>query len=351
MNDDYFVDDPSRQPNDWEAYFWREPLVELRDTFIGACSRFSVNPSLVLALMDMRSGIITHPSVTALTKPFGQISYQTGFLDQMDDVLVQLASDYYNILEQQRLEFSTKHSLEVHKTAATQALERLFAAVGEWPEEQLDKLFETHEALFGRPMATPEYEAFYSAMVTNKNARPRMQMPWQLGVTGWSSGGTHANNGASGAFSALDFARRPWPSWGGRMDPIHAAHDGVAERVTSCGLRVTHSSGWGTFYYHLAQVAVREGQTIRRNDRLGVYANTLSQATCNGGSSTGPHVHFALLSRGTFVSLQDARLSNYQVNTGRDHYDSNCERFFYRNHNDGGARVCAWRDLTAFTPR
>ena len=96
---------------------------------------------------------------------------------------------------------------------------------------------------------------------------------WVIGCT-W-------NNGCSGGYhgyDAIDIARNPSGSIGG--DPIYAAGRGVVHiisRSTACGgsgtianhVQVDHGGGQTSEYYHLATIAVSEGQTVDENTVLG----------------------------------------------------------------------------------
>lgn len=92
----------------------------------------------------------------------------------------------------------------------------------------------------------------------------------------------------------------------------------------------------------MSNVNVYNGQQVSANTHLGKYASNKSQALCEGGSSTGPHLHFSLLKNGAYHSLNNVSLSNYVVSTGRYSYDNNCSYFYY---NKNGSRVCAWNAM------
>ena len=77
---------------------------------------------------------------------------------------------------------------------------------------------------------------------------------------------------------------------------------------------------------------------------IGTYAGNRNEALCEGGSSTGPHLHFSLLYNGVFQSLQGQKLSSYAVNVGASNYDDNCNRFWLY-HQRNGQRYCAWQPL------
>jgi hypothetical protein len=75
------------------------------------------------------------------------------------------------------------------------------------------------------------------------------------------------------------------------LDPIVAVADGkviFAEWGGGYGnlVIVEHEGGWRSYYAHLAEFAVEEGQTVRQGELLGGAGTT--------GYSTGPHLHFEL---------------------------------------------------------
>lgn len=56
----------------------------------------------------------------------------------------------------------------------------------------------------------------------------------------------------------------------------------------ACYVRIKHSSGWQTLYYHLksGSVCVSVGQTVKRGQKLGIMGAT--------GQATGVHLHFQI---------------------------------------------------------
>jgi hypothetical protein len=82
-----------------------------------------------------------------------------------------------------------------------------------------------------------------------------------------------------------------------------------------------HSGGWETTYYHIENIQNFSG-TINQNEKIGVIANTLAEAICSGGSSTGPHVHFNLKHNGALVAINGTPLSGWYVHAGRWNYDT-----------------------------
>jgi len=68
-----------------------------------------------------------------------------------------------------------------------------------------------------------------------------------------------------------------------------------AEREGRHGNTVTLSHGYGTrtVYGHLDKLKVKTGQTVRRGDVIGWVGNT--------GLSTGPHLHYEVEIKGSYV--------------------------------------------------
>src|SRR5262249_57476064 len=49
-------------------------------------------------------------------------------------------------------------------------------------------------------------------------------------------------------------------------------------------VEIAHSTGYMTVYGHLDEVLVKEGQRVRRGEKVGLVGST--------GRSTGPHLHY-----------------------------------------------------------
>ena len=58
-------------------------------------------------------------------------------------------------------------------------------------------------------------------------------------------------------------------------------------------VQVTHADGTVTLYAHLSEINVRQGDTVVRGQQIGRVGST--------GNSSGPHLHFEVLSNGSKV--------------------------------------------------
>jgi murein DD-endopeptidase MepM/ murein hydrolase activator NlpD len=76
--------------------------------------------------------------------------------------------------------------------------------------------------------------------------------------------------------------------------PVLAAADGTVLRVGRQSLAgkliaVGHADDLATVYYHLSEIRVVPGQTVRRGEVIGLAGNT--------GNATTPHLHFGVCHR------------------------------------------------------
>lgn len=76
--------------------------------------------------------------------------------------------------------------------------------------------------------------------------------------------------------------------------PVHATADGVVVEVgNSPGygrtIVIQHPSGFMTLYAHLSSIKVKEGDRVKRHSVIGGIGST--------GRSTGPHLHYEVLSK------------------------------------------------------
>lgn len=100
-----------------------------------------------------------------------------------------------------------------------------------------------------------------------------------------SSAGIHSDDGSTGVKNAIDLN----PS----DDVVRAPLDGTV-RLQHCDggdwVTIDHAGGWRTGYYHLVNIVVLDGQSVRQGDVLGDVGDALP---C-GGSASGAHLHFTL---------------------------------------------------------
>ncbi|MBQ7898656.1 MAG: M23 family metallopeptidase [Bacteroidales bacterium] len=99
--------------------------------------------------------------------------------------------------------------------------------------------------------------------------------------------------GRSKRHTGVDFAMKPG-------NPIYSTGDGVVESVKfelfGYGNQVVidHGFGYKTRYAHLKSVGVAEGMKVKRGECIGLSGNS--------GRSSGPHLHYEVLYKGSHVN-------------------------------------------------
>ena len=99
--------------------------------------------------------------------------------------------------------------------------------------------------------------------------------------------------GRSKRHTGVDFAMKPG-------NPIYSTGDGVVESVKfelfgyGNQVVINHGFGYKTRYAHLKSVGVAEGMKVKRGECIGLSGNS--------GRSSGPHLHYEVLYRGSHVN-------------------------------------------------
>ncbi|EOW2059895.1 elastinolytic metalloprotease LasA [Pseudomonas aeruginosa] len=354
LNDELFLYGRDAEAFDLEAYLaLNAPALRDKSEYLEHWSGYySINPKVLLTLMVMQSGPLGAPDERALAAPLGRLSAKRGFDAQVRDVLQQLSRRYYGFEEYQLRQAAARKAVgEDGLNAASAALLGLLREGAKASAVQggnpLGAYAQTFQRLFGTPAAEllqPRNRVARQLQAKAALAPPSnlMQLPRRQGYS-WQPNGAHSNSGSGYPYSSFD-ASYDWPRWGSATYSVVAAHAGTVRVLSRCQVRVTHPSGWATNYYHMDQIQVSNGQQVSADTKLGVYASNINTALCEGGSSTGPHLHFSLLYNGAFVSLQGASFGPYRINVGTSNYDNDCRRYYFYNQS-AGTTHCAFRPL------
>ncbi len=145
------------------------------------------------------------------------------------------------------------------------------------------------------------------------------QLPWDQGLA-WMAidgldNGTRRPLNSSHQFTvggAIDFAPRKDMRVGENTSNfwVTAAAAGTVIEKSFCHLKIRHDNSWITEYQFLANVQVKLGDTVFRNQRLGVIANGSTQKFCPGSQDINiPHLHFMLR-----PTLQNATFAGWKIN-------------------------------------
>jgi murein DD-endopeptidase MepM/ murein hydrolase activator NlpD len=263
----------------------------------------SINPRLLLALLDYEARWVRGKpeSQFRMDYPMGQENYRNkGMFGQMTWALNQLSIGYYGWRKGEiaHLTFKDGLSLRLDPTlnAGTVAVMTLFSrhhTLNEWLRimDENSGFPAFYRDMFGDPWVRAEALGSFFPPAFKQ---PYMTLPFEPGSTWAYTGGPHSAWGTDGPLAAVDFAPRNetpgcfvTPTWVLAITPglVVRSENGLV--VVDMDGDGSEQTGWNILYLHIAnkdRVAV--GQWVDQNGLIG-------HASCEGGISTGTHVHIA----------------------------------------------------------
>jgi murein DD-endopeptidase MepM/ murein hydrolase activator NlpD len=269
---------------------------------------YSISPRLLLAVAEYLGDALTRPVLpqSARTYPLGfrSTQYQT-FYRQLLYTANQLNQGYYGWREGTLLEFElqdgTVERPDPWQNAATVALQYYFSKI--MPAEQYHTAISengfaaTYFELFGDPWAQDEPH------IPGSLEQPGLLLPIPAGETWAYTGGPHNAWGSGPSFSAVDFAPSTTQTGCYYSDAwTTAMADGVVARsepgflILDLDMDGDERTGWAIFYMHIAgRDLIPAGTVVSAGDPLG-------HPSCEGGTSTGTHIHVARKYNGEWVA-------------------------------------------------
>ena len=158
--------------------------------------------------------------------------------------------------------------------------------------------YAVYERLFGFPFAFS-----IEPLVPENITQPELMLPFAAGDTWYFTGGPHVGWGTGSAYAGIDFAP-PGEEFGcyESKTPVVAAADGMVVRSGN-GVVVQdldgdgrEQTGWSLLYLHIASEGrAAAGTYLRQGDLIGY-------PSCEGGFSTGTHLHLARRYNGVWIS-------------------------------------------------
>jgi murein DD-endopeptidase MepM/ murein hydrolase activator NlpD len=272
-------------------------------------SEYSVNPRLLLALLEWRSGWVTqrNPAQSTRDYPMGYVeTNHKGLYMQLGWTANKLNRGYYAWKNYGISYLICKDGslimLSPTVNAGTVGVQYLLASLlplNEWQQAVSENgLFSTFTSLFMLP-----FDLAIEPNIPSNITQPELHLPFESGVAWSFTGGPHAGWGDGSAWSALDFAP-PGTLFGcySSNEWVTAAADGliirakdgeVVQDLNGDGLEQT---GWTILYMHIeSRDRVSAGTYVNAGDRIG-------HASCEGGVSNGTHVHIARRYNGEWIS-------------------------------------------------
>jgi LysM repeat protein len=298
---------------------------------------FSVNPRLLLALIEHQGGWVTDPDPPKKSKkyPIGlQNPSKDGLFFQLSWAADELNRGYYlwrvNGIGSWVLGDGTVLLADATVNAGTAGVQNLYTSLYDnqdaWEQAVSEEgLYTTFTEMFGFPFG-------YSIdpLVTPELTQPNMQLPFENGVDWAFTGGPHGGWGSGSAWAALDFAPANEDVGCIQSDEwVVAVADGLITYADS-GLVLQDldgdgqiQTGWVVMYLHIeTRERVESGRYLAAGERIG-------HPSCEGGVSSGTHVHLARRYNGEWIPAdQDMPflLDRWEsVGTGNE-YDGFLER-------------------------
>ncbi|HET7143861.1 MAG TPA: LysM peptidoglycan-binding domain-containing protein [Anaerolineales bacterium] len=268
---------------------------------------YSINPRLLLALLEYQSGWVTN------AEPFN-ISYPIGLLDeghyglyrQLTWAANSLNRGYYlwraNAISTVVLNDGTIAPLDPSINAGTAALQYFFSDLDDRATWEVDSgptgLLLTYYVFFGNP-----FDYAIEPLVPVTLQQPEMTFPFKKGQTWYFTGGPHGGWDTGSAWAALDFAP-PGDNGGCLASPFMASAmaDGPVVRASNGALIQDldndgyEQTGWVIFYMHIA-----EDGRAQAGDYLFTGEN-VGHPSCEGGVSNATHVHIARKYNGEWIA-------------------------------------------------
>ena len=274
---------------------------------------YSINPRLLLAILEYRAGWVTHPTPAPalLQNPFGYIDdWYVGLYRQLAWASIQLNSGFYRWQARTatRWVLTDGSVVPVDPTinAGTAGVESLFASLDDhttWVKDiSAGGFIDTYIKLFGYP-----FDLGVEPLIPTILIQPRLLLPFGPGETWAFTGGPHLAWDAGTPFGALDFAP-PGEALGCVESDawVTAVADGLVTR-TGDGLVMldldgdgNEGTGWEVAYMHIeSRDRVSPGTFLKAGDRVG-------HPSCEGGVSSGTHVHLARKFNGVWIAADGA---------------------------------------------
>ena len=281
---------------------------------------YSVNPRLLLAILEYRAGWVGAGSYERIASgravrrdfPLIQLeAWRKGLYRQLAWAANRLNYGYYRWRENQISHWLLADGQSVPASplinAGTAGVQNLFAAMygrAEWERSVSESgLQATFQNMFGYPFALA-----VEPLILPNLQQPALTLPFEPGLRWAFTGGPHGGWADGSAWAALDFAPPGEPMGCVRSDAWVTAVAGGTIVRTGNGVVIQdldissprsndgrEQTGWVILYMHIdSYERVQPGTYVRAGERIG-------HPSCEGGVSNGTHVHIARRYNGEWV--------------------------------------------------
>lgn len=270
--------------------------------------RYSVNPRMLLALLEFQSQWVTDPDppVNTLIYPLGFKAYQfEGLFAQLSWAADELNHGYYLWRAGWNGPYLLVDGSVVNPgeglNAATVGLQYLLSklyAVNSW-RQALERggFSRTLVDFFGDP-----FPRAVEPLIPPDLAQPELQLPFEAGKYWSFTGGPHSAWGNWAGWAALDFAPPGFALGCVLSDEwVVAVAEGLVVRsdrgevILDLDQDGYEQTGWVIQYMHIeSRDRIAAGQLVQAGDRIG-------HPSCEGGVASGTHLHIARKYNGEWI--------------------------------------------------
>jgi len=274
----------------------------------------STNPRLLLSLVEYQSNwLFGHPADADLD--LSPLNYEAvgveGLYSELQVAARELSRGYYGWREGtlQTLTFRDKHTADIapQLNVGSVAVQNLFAGLydeGNFYNKLYgpDGFLAFHAGMFGDPWARA---ASAGTLMPANIIQPELSLPFPLGETWALTSGPHITWQYGTPRGAIDFAPLDdlpgciiSPNWAVAAAPglvVRSQRGAVAIDLDGDG---NEGTGWVLFYMHLTPEGRAGVNTwLSQDDHVG-------HPSCEGGVSTGTHLHIARKFNGEWISAE-----------------------------------------------
>ena len=272
-------------------------------------AEYSVNPRLLLALLEYQSHWVTaaSPDALSLTYPMQfQDVYREGLYRQLAWTANQLNRGYYLYQIDGFANWVTADGVVVPVSntlnPGTAGVQHLFSQLlneNAWRSAvDANGFRQMYQNLFGYP-----FDLAIEPLAPSQLNQPVFQLPFERSATWSFTGGPHGGWGDGAAWAALDFAppgnaegcvrSDEWVTALADGSIVYSADAIVIQDLDNDG---SYQTGWSVFYGHIeTRDRIASGTAVKAGDRIG-------HPSCEGGVSSGTHVHVARRYNGEWIS-------------------------------------------------
>jgi murein DD-endopeptidase MepM/ murein hydrolase activator NlpD len=277
-------------------------------------TNYSVNPQLLLALLEYQTGALTQSEAPGGRYPLGfrRVNYEGPYLQLVIAANI-LNNGYYSwrsgkLTEIELLDDSLFRP-DPWQNAGSVALQYYFSRIYSGDRYYVsigsEGLARVYQNFFGDPWTDAVI------VLPGSLQQPALQFPFVRGQLWAYTGGPHTGWGSGEPFAAIDFAPASETSGCYTVEAdkyATAMADGLVLRSDIDGTVIDldkdgdERTGWVLYYLHLATNArVQLGREVKAGEPIGY-------PSCEGGRVTGTHVHIARKYNGEWI-LADGPLA------------------------------------------